>query len=59
VIVAARFGWSSVSDVPMDWVQFSRARQLLAEERVGRRLRQVEAAEDNDFAASRAALSRR
>lgn len=59
MIVAAQFGWSSVSDVPMDWVQFQRARQLLAEERVGRRLRQVEAAEDQTFAASRAAMTRR
>jgi hypothetical protein len=59
VIVASQFGWPAVSDRPMDWEQFNRARQLLAEERVGKRLRQVEAAEDDDFAAARAALSRR
>ena len=59
MIVAAQFGWSAVSDQPMDWEQFQRARQLLAEERVGRHLRQAGAIEDNDFAASRAALTRR
>jgi hypothetical protein len=59
VIVASQFGWSAVSDQPMTWDQFQRARQLLAEERVGKRLRQPAYAEDEDFAAAQALLSRR
>ncbi len=56
--MASRYGWSAVSDEPMDWTEFSIARQLLAEERVGTRVREAEAAEDAAFAAAKAALSR-
>lgn len=56
MIVGARFGWSAISDSPMDWEQFQRARQLLAEERVGRLIREAEATEDAAFAASREAM---
>lgn len=43
----------------MDWHEFDIARRLLAEERVGTRVRQVEAEEDADFAAARQALTPR
>ena len=40
----------------MTWQEFAAARQLLAEETVGRVLRQAEAAEDAEFNASMRAL---
>ena len=43
----------------MDWAEFSAARQLLAEERVGRNVRAADTAEDEAFEAARAALTRR
>ena len=43
----------------MSWRDFLLARQYLAEERVGRRIRQVEAEEDAAFEAAKAALSKR
>lgn len=38
----------------MDWVEYQAALQLLAEERVGRVLREQAAQEDAEFAATRA-----
>lgn len=43
----------------MDWTEFQLARQLLAEERVGRNVRAAGEDEDDAFAAARAALTRR
>lgn len=42
----------------MTWPEANAAAQLLAEERVGRVVRQVEAKEDADYARSKAALRR-
>jgi hypothetical protein len=42
----------------MDWIDYHLARQLLAEERVGKRVRQAESDEDAEFAATKALLSR-
>ena len=58
MIVGSEFGWSAVSDEPMTWDDFQIARQLLAEQRVGRRIRQIEAEEDAAFDAVKAQLSR-
>jgi len=49
VIVARRFGWSAVSDRPMDWEEFMLARQLLTDETVGRAVRAAAEAEDASF----------
>lgn len=57
MIVAARFGWSAVSDEPMDWVHYSAALQHLAEERVGRFSRDAQNAEDAAFAAAKQVLT--
>ena len=59
MIVGYHYGWSAVSDRPMDWEQFQMARQILAEERVGTKLRSAQQDEDSEFAAVRDALSRR
>ena len=59
MIVGLEFGWSAVSREPMDWADFQLARQLLAEVQVGRKLRSAVAEEDDAFAASIAAMSRR
>lgn len=56
--MASRFGWAAVADAPMDWSQYSAALQLLAEERVGTRVREAQSAEDAAFAASRRAITR-
>lgn len=42
----------------MDWEQYQIALRMQAEERIGRRIRQVEAAEEADFAAAKKALQR-
>jgi len=34
----------------MNWTEFATARQLLAEETLGRAIRRIEAAEDSEFA---------
>ena len=49
MIVASQFGWSAVSREPMDWTEYHLARQLLAEERVGKFQRAHKAEEDNAF----------
>ncbi len=56
MIVAHQFGWSAVSDAPMDWAEYQLALELLTQERAGRRARQVKAEEDAEFQASRKAL---
>ena len=58
MIVARSFGWSAVSDEPMDWTDYHLARQLLAEEKVGTRTRQAEADEDGAFAAAKNLIPR-
>lgn len=40
----------------MSWPEYRAARQLLAEERLGKRVREVKAEEDDEFAAARRAL---
>ena len=42
----------------MSWSDFMAARQLLAEERVGTRVREAAHEEDGDFAAAASVLSR-
>ena len=51
MIVASQYGWSAVSREPMDWTEYHLARQLLAEERVGKYQRAAKAEEDADFSA--------
>jgi len=43
----------------MDWVQFARARQLLAEETLGRNIREAAGLEDAEFNAAKSAMSKR
>lgn len=43
----------------MDWAEFQMARQLLAEETLGRVVREVASLEDAEFAASKSAMSKR
>ena len=59
MIVGYHFGWAAVADRPMDWEEFQMARQVLAEERVGTRVRSAQAEEDAEFAAVRDALTTR
>lgn len=40
----------------MNWAEFAIARQLLAEETIGRAVRRAEAAEDEEFAMARRML---
>jgi len=42
----------------MTWAEFATARQLIAEERVGRLLREVQAQEDAKFTAAKKAIER-
>jgi hypothetical protein len=42
----------------MTWAEFNAARQFIAEERIGARVRQTAAIEDGAFAAAAAALSK-
>lgn len=58
MIVGRYFGWSAVSREPMNWTEYHLARQLLAEDTVGRHARAAEGAEDAEFAAAKALLSR-
>lgn len=51
MIVASQFGWSAVSREPMDWTEYHLARQLMAEERVGKHQRAAVAQEDAEFSA--------
>lgn len=56
-IVASRFGgFDAVRR--MSWAEYNAARTLIAEERLGTRVRQVEAAEDAAFAAARSLLAK-
>lgn len=58
MIVGSRFGWGAVSPEPMDWTEYQIAVRLLAEERVGTRVREAEAQEDAAFQAARKSLAR-
>lgn len=59
MIVARHFGWSAVSDQPMDWETFALARQLLTDETVGRAVRSMADAEDAAFVHARTAVRNR
>lgn len=56
MIVGSVYGWPAVADAPMDWAEFQMARQLLAEERVGRHVRAAGYAEDDEFTAAKRLL---
>ncbi len=56
-VLAARYGgFAAVRQ--MSWAEYQAARTLLAEERLGSRVRQAEAAEDVAFAAARTLLAK-
>lgn len=43
----------------MDWAEFGMARQLLAEEALGRFVREAASLEDAEFSAAKSAMSKR
>lgn len=55
-IIGSRFGWAAVSPVPMDWVEFMSARQLMSEERLGTAHRAVAQADQETVDATKAAM---
>lgn len=50
MIIGLEYGWGAVSDRPMDWAEFRAARLLLAEGKLGWRVREQERDEDEAWA---------
>lgn len=54
------FGWAAVHGPQrMDWPTYAAARQYIAEQRIGVRIRDAERAEDAEFNESRSNMERR
>jgi hypothetical protein len=58
LIVASRFGWAAVSDEPMDHHDFLMAAQLIAEQDIGKLLREQEREEQQQMRRNRENMKR-